>query len=188
MPTAGVASHFMDLLGAEHATSRRRSIVLLVVVLLLAAPAFLIAGWQGLVVHALGALAGIIVGNLRTRSRVTRYEGSLRATWKAWMRWSMSSESVPEVHRRVHGHPRRNLPWWTAALLTTSWALEVGLLALAFANEGTLAWAVPVLVLNGLVPAAFAGHFLRLGGWVRQLKQSLTDLVQDGELGVWGVA
>ena len=177
----------MDLLDADRTTAGRRAIVLLAVTVLLAAPAYLILPWLGVAVHALGALAGFIVGNLASRRRVKAYEASLRGTWKSWMRWSAACESVPEVHRRVAGASGRNVPWWTAALLTTLWALEVGLLALAFANEGSLAFAAPVLVLNGLLPALFAAHYLHLKGWVRELGESLGDLVKSGEIGVWGV-
>lgn len=187
MPTGGVASHFMDLLDADGRTAGRRAVVLLVVTLLLAVPAYLILPWMGLAVHALGAVAGFIVGNLASRRKVRAYEASLRGTWKSWMRWSAACESVPEVHRRVNGASGRNLPWWTAALLTALWALEVGLLALAFAHEGELAFAIPVLALNGLVPALFAAHDLLLKGWVRELGESLGDLVKSGEIGVWGV-
>lgn len=177
----------MDLLGSDQATSGRRALVLFLVTLLLAIPAYLIAPWQGLVVHLLGAVAGLVLGNLVSRRRVRDYETSLRGTWKSWMRWSSACESVPEVHRRVVGKAGRNLPWWTAALLTLLWALEVGLLALAFANEGSLAFAIPVLLLNGLVPGAFAAHYAHLKGWVRELGESLGDLVKSGEIGVWGV-
>lgn len=187
MPTGGVASHFVDLLGSDQATAGRRGIVLLAVTLLLAIPAYLIAPWQGAAVHLLAAVAGLVAGNLVSRRRVRTYEASLRGTWKSWMRWSAAAESVPEVHRRVLGKSGRNLPWWVAALLTVLWALEVGLLALAFANEGSLAFAIPVLALNGLVPAAFAAHYVHLKGWVRELSQSLADLVKSGEIGVWGV-
>lgn len=177
----------MDLLGTDRQTAGRRAVVLLVVTLLLAIPAYLIWPWQGLVVHVLGAVLGLIVGNLASRRRVRTYEASLRGTWKSWMRWSAACESVPEVHRRVTGKAGRNLPWWTAALLTALWALEVGLLALAFANEGDAAFAIPVLALNGLVPAAFAAHYAHLKGWVAELGESLSDLVKTGEIGVWGV-
>lgn len=187
MPTGGVASHFLDLLRADRSTAGRRAVTLLVVTGLLAVPAYLILPWQGLAVHAVGAVAGLLVGNLATRRRTQRYEASLRATWKSWMRWSAACESVPEVHRRVTGKSGRNVPWWTAALLTLLWAVELGLLLLAFANEGSLAFAAPVLLFNGLLPAAFAAHDLRLRGWVDELGDSLSDLVKSGELGVWGV-
>lgn len=177
----------MDLLGSDRATCRRRAVVLLVVTAFLAVPAYFILPWVGLALHALGALAGLLAGSLVSRRRTATYESSLRATWKSWMRWSAACESVPEVHRRVTGKSARNLPWWTAALLTLLWALEVGLLLMAFANEGSLAWAAPVLVLNGALPALFAAHFLRLRSWLADLGESLSDLVQSGEIGVWGV-
>ncbi|MEK6975681.1 MAG: hypothetical protein AABY18_04985 [Candidatus Thermoplasmatota archaeon] len=182
-----MASHFVDLLGSDQATAGRRAVILLVVAALLAIPAYLIAPWQGAAVHVLAVVAGLVAGNLVSRRRARTYEASLRGTWKSWMRWSAACESVPEVHRRVLGKSGRNLPWLAAAGLTLLWAVEVGLLALAFANEGSLAFAIPVIALNGLVPAAIAAHFIHLKGWVRELSESLTDLVKAGEIGVWGV-
>jgi hypothetical protein len=187
VPTGGVASHFVDLLAADRATAGRRATILVVVTLLLALPAYWILPWQGLLVHVVAAVAGLVAGNIWSRRRVQSYERSMRGTWKSWMRWSVACESVPEVHRRVQGRSGRNLPWWTAALLTLLWALEVGLLLLAFQDTEATWVAIPVLALNGLVPAAFAAHHLHLKGWVRELDESLTDLVKSGELGVWGV-
>lgn len=187
MPTAGVASHFVTILGADRAHAGRRAAVLGVVTVLLAIPAYFILPWQGLVVHVLAAVAGVILGNLWSRRRSQALERSLRGTWKAWMRWSVACESVADVHRRVTGKSGRNLPWWTAAGLTLLWALEVGLLALAFANAESAAWAIPVLAFNGLVAAFVLGHALHKRGWVAELSDSLQDMLKSGEIGVWGV-
>ncbi len=182
-----MASHFVTILGADRAHAHRRAGIMLAVTLLMAIPAYLILPWQGLLVHALAAVAGVVVGNLWSRRRSRALEGSLRGTWKSWMRWSVASESVPEIHRRVTGKSSRNAPWWTAAFLTLLWALEVGLLALAFADAESASWAIPVLVLNGLVPAVILGYYLHQRGWVAELAESVADLVKAGEIGVWGV-
>lgn len=182
-----MASHFVTILGADRAHAGRRAVVMLVVTLLLALPAYLIFPWQGLVVHLLAAVAGVIVGNLWSRRRARTFERSLRGTWKSWMRWSVGCESLPEIHRRVNGQSGRNLPWWAAAGLTLLWALEVGLLALAFTDTQSVAWAIPVLILNGLVPAALVGFYLHQKGWVTDLADSVSDMVKSGEIGVWGV-
>ena len=182
-----MASHFVAILGSERSAASRRATILLTVTVLLAVPAYFILPWQGLLAHVVAAVLGLVLGNLWSRRRVQTYERSLRGTWKSWMRWAMACESVPEVHRRVEGRSGRNLPWWAAALLTTLWALEIGLLALHFSDVESAAFAFPVLVLNGLVPAAIAAYYLHLRGWVDELKQSLADLVASGEIGVWGV-
>lgn len=182
-----MASHFVTILGADRANARRRAGVMLALALLLAIPAYFILPWQGLLIHALAAVAGVVVGNLWSRRRSRAFERSLRGTWKSWMRWSVASESLPEIHRRVTGKSARNQPWWTAALLTLIWALEVGLLALAFSDTESAAWAIPVLVLNGLIPALILGYYLHQRGWVAELAESVADLVKAGEIGVWGV-
>ena len=187
MPTGGVASHFVQLLDADVRLSGRRAGILLAVAVLLAVPAYLIYPWQGLLVHAVAAIVGILVGQVWTGRRVKAYETSLRGTWKSWMRFSVAAESVPELYRRVQGKPARNRPWLAAAALTFLWAIEVGLLALAFQDTDPTAWAFPVLALNGFLPAFLAIHYLRVKGWTRDFASSVTDLVDSGEIGVWGV-
>lgn len=187
MPTGGVAAHFVQMLDADVRLGGRRAGVLLAVTVLLAVPAYLIYPWQGLLVHVVAALVGLLAGNLYSRRKVKAYEASLRGTWKAWMRYSLAAESLPELHRRVQGKTIRNLPWLGAAALTVLWALEVGLLALAFSDTDPTALAFPVLALNGALPAFLFIHYAHLRGWTRQFAASVTDLVDSGEIGVWGV-
>ncbi|HJQ93523.1 MAG TPA: hypothetical protein VJ874_04475 [Candidatus Thermoplasmatota archaeon] len=187
MPTGGVASHFVHLLDADQRTCRRRTLVMLAVTLLLAVPAYFLYPWQGLLVHAVAALVGLLAGQLFTRRRVDAYESSLRGTWKSWMRFSVAAESVPELYRRVQGKGTRNLPWLAAAGLTVLWAVEVALLLLAFQDTDPSVWAFPVIALNGLLPAFLLVHYARLRSWMRGFAASVSDLVDSGEIGVWGV-
>lgn len=187
VPTGGVASHFVQLLDADVRLSGRRAGVMLAVTLLLAVPAYLIYPWQGLLVHAVAALVGLLAGQVWSRRRVKAYEASLRGTWKTWMRFSLAAESLPELYLRVRGKAVRNRPWLAAAGLTFLWALEVGLLALAFQDTDPTVWAFPVLALNGLVPAVLLVHYAHVRGWMRDFSASVTDLVDSGEIGVWGV-
>lgn len=187
VPTGGVASHFVQLLDADVRLSGRRATILLAVLLLLAVPAYLIYPWQGLLVHAVAALVGLLAGQVWSRRRVKDYEASLRGTWKTWMRHSVAAESMPELYLRVQGKSIRNRPWLAAAGLTFLWAVEVGLLVLAFQDTDPTAWAFPVLALNGLVPAFLFVHYAHLRGWIRGFSASVRDLVDSGEIGVWGV-
>jgi hypothetical protein len=187
VPTGGVASHFVHLLAADRAACRRRAGILLAVALLLALPAYVLYPWQGLLVHAVAAIAGLLAGQAFTRRRVAAYEASLRGSWKSWMRFSVASESFPELYRRVRGRGQRNVPWLAAAALTALWAVEVALLLLAFQDTEPSALAFPVVALNGLVPAFLAVHYARLGSWMHGFADSVSDLVDSGEIGVWGV-
>jgi hypothetical protein len=187
VPTGGVASHFVQLLESDVRIGGRRAGILLAVTLLLAIPAYLIYPWQGLLVHAVAALVGLLAGQVFSRRRVRSYEASLRGTWKTWMRFSVAAESVPELYRRVNGQAHRNRPWLAAAGLTLLWAVEVGLLALAFQDSDPSAWAFPVIALNGLVPGFLFVHYAHVRGWTRQFTASVRDLVDSGEIGVWGV-
>ncbi|HUR25046.1 MAG TPA: hypothetical protein VM327_03410 [Candidatus Thermoplasmatota archaeon] len=189
MPTGGVASHFVHLLDADQRTCRRRAVVMGIVTLLLAVLAHILYpdNFLGLLVHALAVLVGLLAGQLFTRRRVTAYEASLRGTWKSWMRFSVAAESVPELYRRVQGKGIRNLPWLAAAGLTLLWVLEVALLLLAFQDTDPSAWAFPSIALNGLLPAFLLVHYARLGSWMRGFAASVSDLVDSGEIGVWGV-
>lgn len=187
MPTGGVASHFVHLLGADQRASGRRAVVMLVVLLALAVPAYFLYPWQGLLVHAVAALVGLLAGQLFSRRRVAAYEGSLRGTWKSWMRHSVAAESVPELYRRVMGKGHRNAPWLAAAGLTILWVLEVALLLLAFQKTDASPLAFPVIALNGLLPAFLLVHYAHLRSWMRGFAESVTDLVDSGEIGVWGV-
>lgn len=187
MPTGGVGSHFVALLGADRQAAGRRALTMLVVAGLLTVPAYFLYPWQGLLAHGVAVLAGLLAGNLWSRRRAARYEASLRGTWKSWMRWSVACESVADVHRRVTGRNSRNLPYWLAAGLTLLWALEVGLFLLAFQDTAATWVALPVVFLNGLLPGALVAYYASMRRWVRQLSDSVADLVAAGELGVWGV-
>jgi hypothetical protein len=187
VPSGGVASHFVQLLGADVQACRRRAVVLGILAMVLALPAYFIYPWQGLVVHAVAVLIGLLAGQVWSRRRTAAYETSVRGTWKSWMRHSVASESVPELYRRVRGKGMRNLPWATAAALTLLWALEVGLLLLAFQDTDPSLLAFPVLFLNGILPAFLLVHYIHLKSWTRGFAESVTDLVDAGEIGVWGV-
>ncbi len=155
--------------------------------LALAAPAYYIFPWQGVVVHFGAAVLGLLVGHLWAAGKARRYEASLRGTWAQWMRFAVSCETVAEVHRKVEGRSGRNRVYLAAAGLTFLWALEVALLFLAFQDTAEAAFALPVLALNGLLSGALAGHALRMASWTRTFRASMAELVESGEVGVWGV-
>ncbi len=187
MPTGGVGSHFVQLLEADRRAIARRIVVMAIVAVLLLVPAYLIYPWQGVGVHAVGLLCGLLVGSLASRRRTAAYEASLRSAWNAWMKHSVAQETMLHTYRRVTGRSNRNIPYLAGALLTVLWAVEVALLVLAFKDTEAAALAIPVLLFQGIVTGVLLGQFLHQRGWYRDFSASVREMVGAGELGVWGV-
>jgi hypothetical protein len=184
---AGVATHFLDVLAADQRSARARSAFAAVLVAGMAVPAWFLFPWEGVAVHFAAAFVGVVAGVLFARSRTRRYEASIRTTWTQWMRFAVSAESVAEVHRKVRGRPGRNLPYIYAAVLFGVWGLEVGLLVLAFLEDAPAELAAPVIALNGLLAGFLLGHFLVTARWFAGFRRSVSELVDSGEIGMWGV-
>lgn len=186
---AGVASQFLEILAGDQRASRKRVGVLAGVALLLAVPAWLLwPPWPGLAVHAGAVLAGVLAGLLVGRRVVQRYEVSIRGTWTQWMRFAVAAESVPEIHRKVRGRRGRNLPYVYAGLLTFIWGCEAALLILALTGgQSQPLLSAPFLAATGLLTGGILGHNLVLRNWYGSFRRSVADLVESGEIGLWGV-
>lgn len=186
MPS-GVASDLIRVLDLELRGDRQRVWVLAVVGVLLAGPAWVLAQLWGVVSHAGALAAGVGIGMLWAHLATRRYEASMRSTWKQWNRFAVACHSVPEIHRKVRGGTGRGLPVLYAAGLTAVWALEVLLLSLALADATAFWWSFVAVVANGLLVGAMAGRFLWGRRWTRALRTSIRDMVDHGEIGVWGI-
>lgn len=185
---AGVASHFLQILADDQRAARGRVTLLAVLALALVVPAWFLAAALGLIVHFAAAFVGIVVGVLLARSTTQRYERSIRGTWTQWMRYAVAAETVAEVHRKVRGKQGRNLPILYAAVLTIVWGLEVALLVLAFASSTPAPeLATPVVALNGLLAGGLLGSNAYLRRWFGTFRASVSELVDSGEIGMWGV-
>lgn len=185
----GVAHEFLDILGNDRKVAVRRITLLAVVAVLLAGPAWYLAEWIGVAVHVgavvVGLLAGFLAGQVRYEGRFTV---ALMDHWREWMAQAPGSESVAEVARRTTRRSGRNRPLWYALVFTVLWALEVLLLVIAFQEDpASLAYAAPVLALNGLAAGGVLGYHARGLRWCITLRDSLDEMVRDGEMGVWGV-
>ncbi len=188
VPSGEVASHFLHVLGSDQRAAGSRVVLGVLLALLFGALAVVLAGPLGLAAHAGAVLVGLLVGLVSARGVVRRYELSIKSTWSQWMRFAVAAESVAEIHRKVHGRAGRNLPFLYAAILFLAWGLEGTLLVLAFTSAAqSLPLALPVLVLNGLVAGVLAGRGLALGRWFRAFRATVAEMVENGEIGVWGV-
>jgi disulfide bond formation protein DsbB len=178
----------MQVLAGDQRAAQNRFVAGLLLALFFGVLAFLLARGVGLGVHAAAALVGAGLGIVMANGTVKRYERSIQSTWSQWMRFAVAADSVAEVFRKVHGRSGRNLPFLYAAVLFLAWGLEAVLLVLAFtAGEQSPALAVPVLALNGLVAGAIAGSGFVTARWLRTLRGTVAEMVESGEMGVWGV-
>lgn len=131
--------------------------------------------------------AGGALGALWARHRTAQYNESLRLSWNAWMRMSLSCTRVDEVARHV-AEKRDARALWNAG-----WALLLVLNATLFAVLWIeVAWAVAfgaiVTAMNGLVLGGLAGHAVWRWRWTTQFAKALDELIADGQVGLWGEA
>lgn len=136
-------------------------------------------------ITAASLVVGLLAGLLWGRHRAHRYNESLKASWNAWMRMSLSSGSVDEVDRHVREKPRH------PAFAGAAWAaflLMNGLLFLALWVE--VPWAFPygaiVGALNGLALGLVLGRALWALRWTREFAKALDELMATGQVGLWG--
>lgn len=183
----GVQSRFLEVLASDQGLAARRTVLWAIVGVALAIPAWFLWPPWGVAVHGGGVLLGLLAGLQVSRRATQGYEDSIRGEWTHWMRFAMACETLPEIHHRVRGRSTRNALAWHAALLTLLWVVEVALLAIGIRDPPEAVWAIPLLVVNGLLLGALLGHALHRQRWYRGLRSSVTELVESGEIGVWGV-
>lgn len=175
------------MLEADQRAALRQALVAAALAVLLAGPALAILALPGLAVHLVSAGLGVVGGMFLAHRTTKTYESSMKASWQRWMRFAVSCETVPEVARKVAGHaslPRAALHASGLALL---WVLEVLLLLVALEEGRSAALALPVLLLNGVLAGWLMGRAWVVRGWTRRLRDSVGEMVQSGELGLWGV-
>lgn len=184
----GVATRFLGIVAADVQSARSRFIAAAVLSVLLFVPAALLAPvWPGPVVHAVLLAGGFALG-LWLASRQSRtYEASMRHTWTQWMRFSVSGESIAEIHRKVRGQSHRNQAVLYAAVLTLIWGAEALLLVLAFLYQAKPELALPFVAATALLAGGITGYAFAMHKWFKQLSGSVDELLASGEVGIWGV-
>lgn len=128
-----------------------------------------------------GVGAGVAFGYWRTRT----YNESIRSSWNAWMRMSISCTRVDEVAR----HVQRRQPM--TRLTGVGWAALLVVNALLFALLWTevswaLAFGAVITVVNGIVLGGLAGQAAWNLRWTRSFTRALDELVAEGQIGLWG--
>jgi protein-S-isoprenylcysteine O-methyltransferase Ste14 len=184
----GVTDQFLKILGNE----RRHGLRAVIACAALLPAAYFMAeltdqpllGWVVLAtLLCLAAGAGLGVAWAHRRQKA--YNESLRQSWNAWMRMSLSCTRVDEVARHVadkgRAPPVANVGW--AALLVANAVL---FLALWLEAPWALVYGVMVAVGNGLTLGAVAGHALWTRHWSGQFAKALDDLITEGQVGLWG--
>lgn len=188
---AGVAYGFLEILDRE---VRARGLRLAAVPFLAAAALFLAElsdapPWGPNVDLALlslvgGALVGVVVSWIRFRRR----QESLRGRWRKWMQWSQSATRLGEVEARVEG---RRVPADRSTLRAAAWAGAVlangaVFVGLWYGWTGIEGVARLVVFADGLAVGLLAGDSLWGLQWSYRLRRAVREMIDDGELGVWG--
>lgn len=184
----GVTDQFLKILDNEKRTSLKSALAMLALFVL----AYFLAELTdepllGRVVLLAGVslILGIGGGLALAWRRTQKYNESLRDSWNAWMRMSLSSTRVADVARQVEEKgPRLPLAGvlWGALFLAN--ALAFALLWVEAAYGFTAGAAVTTL--NGLVLGGIVGSAVWNLRWAGQFHKALDELMADGELGVWG--
>ncbi|MFA5860250.1 MAG: hypothetical protein WDA16_01005 [Candidatus Thermoplasmatota archaeon] len=184
----GVTDQFLKILENERKHSVRTTIVMTAL--------FVIAYFMAeltdqplfgrVVLLAIGTLlAGAALGGAWAWRTTTKYNASLRASWNAWMRMSLSATTVNEVARNVQNKgkawPVASAGW--ALLLIANAALFV---ALWMEQPWGIALGAGVTTANGLTLGALAGSSLWNLRWAKQFGSALDELVTEGQVGLWG--
>ena len=184
----GVTDQFLKILSNERRGGLRTALACLGLVPLAYFMAELtdqpLLGWVVLAT-LVALLAGAGLGVAWAHHRHKAWNESLRQSWNAWMRMSLSCDRVDEVARHVadkgKAPPAASLGW--AALLVANAVL---FLALWSEAPWALAYGAAVAVANGLTLGAVAGHALWTRHWSGQFAKALDDLITEGQVGLWG--
>lgn len=182
----GVNEHFLHLVLADRDTYRNWTILTAVLTIALFAPAYFLYPWLGVAGHAIAVAIGVGVGALIAISVVRKREASLAVDWNGWMASSVGKESIGATWRAMRGYTSRNIIIWAAMIGASFWTLQVILVLLAL-NEPSALQAFPFIAVNGITAGLFLGLLLRLRAWLKQFASSLEEMVEEGEIGVWGV-
>lgn len=187
----GVAYSFLEILDRE---VRARGLRLAAVPFLAGAAVFLAelsdpAPWGPNVDLAFLALVGgTLVGLAVSWLRFRRREASLRDRWRKWMQWSQSSTRLGQVEAQVEGS-RVPVSWSTVR--TAGWTLAVLANGAVFTGlwygwSGVDGLARLVVFADGLAVGLLAGDGLWGLQWSYRLRRAVLEMIEDGELGVWG--
>lgn len=184
----GVTDQFLNILKNERKGSVRVAVTAAVLSVFAYFMAELTDGpfFGNVVLLALLTLAvGVGLGALYGRHQTKKYNESLRDSWNAWMRMSLSCASVDEVASHVAA--KRRLPQLAGA----GWGAMLLLNGLLFAFLWVeVSWAtvfgLAVTTLNGLALGGLAGHALWNFRWASQFNKALDELISEGQVGLWG--
>ncbi|MGB1697314.1 MAG: hypothetical protein ACPHK8_02830 [Thermoplasmatota archaeon] len=182
----GVNHQFYHIVQSDRDTYRNWLWIAGALALALFAPAYFLYPWLGAAVHA-GALAlGLGVGLLLATRTMQKRQEAIANDWNGWMAAAEGRESMRAVWRAWQGkHSRRDV-LLAAMAGATFWTLQVILVLLAL-SEPELLVALPFLTVNGILAGLLFGALLRSFLWLRAFADSLAEMVDAGEIGVWGV-
>jgi len=185
----GVSTNFLELARREQRLGQRAAIAALILAPIGAFFADLSDDpgygpmWAWFVVTC---VLGLALGIVLTHRRLGRYEDGLRVKWNHWMRQAITAHRIADVERMV-GERDPPPPYLAEAGVGLLLALNAILFALLWvANPGAQSLAVLVVAADGLVLGVLITTSAMLTRWARDFVQAAEELMQHGEVPVWG--
>jgi hypothetical protein len=185
----GVSDNFLNVARREQRLGRRAALAAIALAPLAAFLADLADDpaygpvWSAFLV---AVALGLVAGYAWTRQRLARYEDDLRVRWNHWMRQAVDASRLSDVERRVH--ERDPVPGFLGNLATLLVAalnaVLFALLWIAHPAGPALAW--PIVGLDGLLLGALVASSALLTRWARDFVRAAEELVQKGEVAIWG--
>jgi len=185
----GVTDQFLRIVHRE----QRNAILTLFAAVALVAPALFLADLAdapklgSVAITFLAALALSFAGGLLYSWRHFRaVNHGLKTHWTTWMRFSTTSGSLDDVERKVKGKAPASgsLKGFALALLVLANGAAFALLW-AEAAIGP-AFTLLAVVLDGVTLGLTAAGSLWLLGWCSLFRRAVQELVEEGQMGIWG--
>ncbi|HWG89703.1 MAG TPA: hypothetical protein VNZ52_02540 [Candidatus Thermoplasmatota archaeon] len=185
----GVTDQFLKIVERD----RHRALLTLFAALALVAPAYFLAELAD--APRLGAVAvtffaalvvAFIAGLITAWRHYHRVNKDLKERWTTWMRFSTSAGTLDDVERKVQGKAPASTALKAAglALLVIGNGVAFALLW-AESPAGPFATALAV-ILDGITLGLTAAGSLWLLGWCTLFRRAVGQLVEEGQMGIWG--
>jgi hypothetical protein len=185
----GISTNFLNLARREQRLAVRTAVAAAA----LALPAAFLADLADIpgygpvwVLFVLTCGAGLVVGAALARGRVAHYEADLQLQWNHYMRGAVNAGRIADVDRKVH--EKDPLPPVlsdaAAVVLASLNVLVFVLLWVEHPLASPLSWAV--VAVDGLALGTLVTSSALMGRWARSFVRTAEDLVQKGEIPVWG--
>lgn len=138
----------------------------------------------------LGLTAALLLGGFfaarRASGRTQRVEDAIQEDWRGWMNEAFYARSLSELSARMGDRIVRPTRLDVALAFIALWIIEAGALLVASVAGAGVVETLPFAIVNGLLAGWAVGAWWVQWRWAVTMRASIHEMVDDGELGVWG--